>query len=219
MKINELTITKDLNAARDPSDLEDIMQQHGWKVLGSGAEAAVAEHPDKQYVLKVFEKTSRYIDFVHFALENQSNPHVPKFNSHVKQIPNTPYNYVRMEKLTKTNNSKLISDHISDMYALVVISNDHSIQIHSSLPNEVETYLDAHYGIDDIRMYDKRKFESNFLKIGKKADPSWIQICNSLMDYCNAIGFPHLDLHGANFMMRGNTVVILDPFIEKAGSE
>lgn len=211
-------ISHDLKSAVDPDDLQGIIRRSGWKLLGSGAEAAVAEHPQKSYVLKVFDSESRYIDFVHFALDHQSNPHVPKFNGHVKQIPGTKFSYVRMEKLSNTNDANLLSTHIADMYALVVISEKNSIQIHSDLPHQVQTYLEAHYDIDEERMYDRRKFESNFLKIGKKADPQWIAICNDLMNYCNNINFPHLDLHGKNFMMRGNTVVILDPFIEHKGS-
>lgn len=75
MKLNEIELRRDLES----NDPKLILKKYGWNVLGSGYEGAVASHPNKPYVLKLFERDSLYKMFLVFCRENQGNIHLPKF--------------------------------------------------------------------------------------------------------------------------------------------
>ncbi len=76
-----------------------FMLDNGFRRLGEGAFAAVYEKPGYPWVFKVFHGDPAYLDFLKFALKNQSNPHVPKFKGQPFKISNDTY-AVRMEKLS-----------------------------------------------------------------------------------------------------------------------
>ena len=90
MNLSELEITRRLKNIRGNnmigSQLQDVVYAHGWKLLGRGSEAAVAEHPEKGYVLKIWPTKSQYTTFVELVQQNP-NPHFPKFSKVMKQIP------------------------------------------------------------------------------------------------------------------------------------
>lgn len=91
MNLQELEIKKELkNSGRNADgifSLKDILENHGFEFLGCGAEGAVAKHPNKPYVLKIFYSDSRYQNFVELVQTDLSNPHFPKFSKYIKRIP------------------------------------------------------------------------------------------------------------------------------------
>jgi len=135
VKIYELQLKKDIQQLKNP---EDVLRKYGWNVIGIGMEAAVAEHPNKNYVLKLFEDDSNYKKFVEFAINHKGNPHVPVFfrGAETKDlvkveerstisipgimstIPGTDYSYVRMEKLSKISEKDLIKQYAPEMLVL-----------------------------------------------------------------------------------------------------
>ena len=56
-----------------------VLASRGWEVLGSGYEGSVAQHPNKPYVLKLFESDSLYKEFIAFCRARSGNPHLPRF--------------------------------------------------------------------------------------------------------------------------------------------
>jgi hypothetical protein len=123
MKIQELELTKNLKRSiyADGNDLAQILSEYGWRVIGYGVEGAVAEHPKKSYVLKLFPTKSKYVEFVEFVQEHQSNPHLPKFSRYVRKVPGTKFSYVRMEKLNHITLIKLIRRYMPELCALEII--------------------------------------------------------------------------------------------------
>ena len=75
MRLNEIELRSDLRSMQP----EYIFSKYGWKILGIGRDSVVAQHPEKSYVLKIFEKDSAYAEFVLFCKKNPGNPHLPRF--------------------------------------------------------------------------------------------------------------------------------------------
>ena len=135
MQIRELTLKTDINTLDDPAK---VLKKYGWNVIGVGMEAAVAEHPNKSYVLKLFEDDSNYKAFVQFAVNHRGNPHVPVFFRGIETrdltkideksnisiqglmstIPGTDYSYVRMEKLSRITEKDLVKKYTPEMMFL-----------------------------------------------------------------------------------------------------
>lgn len=84
MKIQELVLRHDLETNYDP---RNILVKHGWKVIGSGLGGAVAQHPNRPYVIKLYRNSSRYSQFVEFVQNHQPNPYLPRFNRYVRNLP------------------------------------------------------------------------------------------------------------------------------------
>ena len=126
LELDELEIRKDIKNIdihqRWPGqDLLSILKKYDWKIIGSGAEACVLEHPEKKYVLKLFPKNSNYIKFVEYVQNNQDNLHLPKFSRFIQAIPDTDWLYVRMEKLQKTNYHQLVTNYLPELCVFVIV--------------------------------------------------------------------------------------------------
>ena len=204
MKIQELEITKIVKRTGDP---QEILQQAGWQVLGYGVDGAVAKHPKKPYVLKLFVSKSAYVPFVHYVQTHQSNPHLPKFDRYVRKVPGTDLSYVRMEKLKPIPNEgfDLAKTHAGEILSLYSIAEDHN------LADE----LDYYWLIDELglRALPKSQNLDKFYQEEGIEPPesSWVQAISDLINISQSqhVGW---DLHLENMMLRGNTLVIIDPF-------
>lgn len=202
MQIKELEIGYKLKRSLGGSDLANLLHQYGWTPLGYGFEAGVVEHPRKSYVLKIFPKTSPYVHFVNMVQQNSHNPHFPKFSRYVRFIPGTQYAYVRMEKLAKmlpydlTQFPSLLCL-MDEMWFTHAPHDEPPYWVRSSVTWDAHT-ADAH-GVMDCNQ--------------ETINPQETQAIHVLSNTLKEIGWHHIDLHSGNFMMRGNTWVITDPFI------
>lgn len=196
MHINELEIGWKLKRSLGGSDLANLLRQKGWTPLGFGFEAGVAEHPDKAYVLKIFPKNSPYTQFVQLVKSHAQNPHLPKFSRYVRHIPGTEYAYVRMEKLTKMKDYDLYN-----MPSLLCLL-DKLYHKHGQQPP---------YWVRNNVSYDA---DSELMDCNQiQTTPEEQQAIDLLDQGVQQLGIDRLDLHSGNFMRRGNTWVITDPFI------
>lgn len=190
MNLNELEITRKLKKMPRGTDtgahLADIVYAHGWTLLGKGAEAAVAEHPQKGYVLKIWPINSLYTKFVRMV-QKYPNPHFPQFSKVMKPIPGTKFSYVRMEKLVKVTQY----DILVDMPECFCAIKDIYLQSNQALPYWIEANM------ADIRC-------PTLTPMAKQA----VKLISAQM---KKIG-PRLDLHPGNIMRRGHTWVITDPY-------
>jgi hypothetical protein len=214
MKINELEISNQLKDPKfDITDMKGLFSQHGWEFLGSGVEASVAKHPNKQYVLKVFNTNSHYRLFVKFCEQHKGNLHVPKFNRYVKEIPNTPYSYVRMEELEAISYIRY-DEFLSELCVMVHYLQNSRIKFNNwPLVKLFYSFSRLPYKIDDLK---NKKILMKLLttKFDHVPDNSWFTICSDLMKDAKSNGIKYIDLHDDNFMKRGNTLVITDPYYE-----
>lgn len=204
MRLKELQLTKDL---KDPKSYPaGILQKYGWNVLGSGVNGSVAKHPNKNYVLKLFENDSSYIEFVKFIL-SYKNIHLPKIGKGAKQLPGTDYFYVTMEELTPVSDGRLMSIYFPEIIYLVVQCSKNQMGMNDILTDMVMDKLkhkyDSAYEIDLDQM---------FAELGEQPDNAWIELVDTIIDYGQSIGERYFDLHDENFMLRGNTLIINDPW-------
>ena len=213
INLQELRITKDL---KSNDHINDIIKRTGWKILGSGTEGIVCEHPSKKYVLKIYQNTSRYNQFVEYAQKNQSNPHLPKFSRFVREVPGTRYNYVRMEKLKLCFRPENYRPEFVYLY-LAGINKGVKTLCDSPL-STVREFLVEHFPeyLGNYRNIVTIDFDEVFLVLrkicGRIPDDEWIVLCNELIDLILKLSKRHMDVGGGNVMLRGKTLVITDPF-------
>jgi hypothetical protein len=207
MNLNEISLKtniKDLKAPRA------ILHRYGWEVLGTGLNAAVAQHPDKPYVLKLFESDLGYLKFIQFIEANKGNKHLPVINKTVKKIPGTRLSFVRMERLTPITEQDLWKNYLSDMtyIGLLAVKNDLLIAF-STQRNIVDALNARNINTTVLR---KVKFDDVWTAFKDKPTASWMDISEKLVDFADSNGIDFLDIHSQNFMLRNNTLVITDPF-------
>ena len=212
--IQELTITKPLRATLEPQQVAEILYKHGWRMLGMGLEAAVAEHPHRpDYVLKVFPTHSKYTKFVEFVRKNHHNPHLPTFSRYVRPIPGTTWSYVRMEKLTPVLDIRqLIDQHLPEIISLYAAGKKHDLNtvgldITPSLFKQLKSKGYTRTQLEDPKILDKIYADTG-------APPAaWVTMVDRLVQLGHALNLYGLDLHQGNMMLRNHTLVITDPFV------
>ncbi len=217
MQIKEITLKHDLEqAAHSPWQRIDMVNQavekHGWHILGTGAEAVVAEHPQKAYVLKIFDTDSRYEAFVEFVKYHATNPHLPKFSRYVKKVPGTEFSYVRMEKLQPITPERLAHEHGAYIAYMIILSDVvHMNLVGDDVAEALKNRL-AQLGhtVADLKRKNTQKLV--FEKLGGWPPESWQDVVSELTEYSEEVDTGRWDLHADNFLVRGNTLVIADPF-------
>lgn len=217
MHITEITLTHELKSATTKLDharaLKKILTRHGWKSLGTGAEAAVAMHPQKAYVLKIFNSDSRYTQFVQFVQAHATNPHVPRFSRYVRQIPGTEFSYVRMEKLQKVTHAQLLNTYaayLAEMLAQSQVMDLSMLSDKLAMDLEDNKLMALGYNAEDLLDPDQQ--DEIYSKLGGHPPPTWSQVLSDLGDYSEQVDVAGWDMHADNFMRRGKTLVIVDPF-------
>lgn len=164
-------------------DAEKILTDHGYERVGGGTFAVVYGKPGSKTVLKlVHKKDVAYLAFVKLALENQNNPHFPRFSSSLIRL-NDDYKAVRMERLTPGKGAE-------DNYRGFIA---YGLDLYFARKGNWNSMVD--HAKESIR----NAFERN---------PDLQEACDlmikSLSQYVN-------DLHPGNVMFRGGTLVITDP--------
>ena len=210
MNLKELELSKQFRSVNhlDSDSLEAILQKNNWKILGTGIEGSVAEHPNKSYVLKLFKTNSKYKDFVKFVNEHKDNPHLPKFSRDIKQIPGFPeISYIRMNKLNKISHGLLLTTYFSYLCCIYYFANKYDIGgFFPSWGKGIEFKLDEMgYYIDDLTLNDINK------KFGK-VPATWVDVVHNLAEKTKSLGLKYMDFKPDNFMLDGNKLVIIDPF-------
>ena len=109
MRINELKKPHEITAFRHLMKkqgsiagwrdvVNEFMNKHGFKNVGSGVYASVFVSDNYPFALKVFKKESGYITWLKFCKANQNNPFIPKIRGNLVKIHDKIY-AVRMEIL------------------------------------------------------------------------------------------------------------------------
>ena len=177
MRLNELS------RPTSRVEAEKILTDHGYERVAGGTYAVVYGKPGANTVLKlVHKKDVAYLAFVKMALENQSNPHFPRFSSKLIRL-NDDYKAVRMERLTPGKGAE-------DNYR-------------SFIAYGLDLYFARKGNWNSMVDHAKESIRNAFEKNPKLQEACDIMI-KSLSQYVN-------DLHPGNVMFRGDTLVITDP--------
>ena len=159
------------------------LEQAGYDRIGEGIFAWIYSKPGADHVLKLFRSTDRaYMDFVKVVTVNP-NIHFPKFKGKMMKV-NDNYYAIRMEKLSET------IDHGTAHILKAYINKGKYPKTYNG-PKASTTYAIS-------QMNDLEKEQPGITTacdiIAKTLAPKYV-----------------VDLHTENIMMRGNTLVIIDP--------
>ena len=135
MNLSEIGLKQNIKSI---DDARAILHYYKWEVLGSGIGGAVAQHPKKPYVLKLFTRDPGYKLFLKFIQENEGNRHLPRINRQIRQIPGTEYYYVRMERLTPISLGELYGLYQPEGLFFAWLARDYGIRIGSSSAQELD---------------------------------------------------------------------------------
>ena len=210
MNLHELQITKDV---KEPHvDWKTVFEKHGWKVLGEGIEATVGTKPGKPYVLKVFPAGSSFKYFVDFCEKNPS-PHLPTFSRKIRPVPGAtpPAHYVRMEPLQFIGQGDLMAKYFPWLAYAWIACDRNNIEMHWIWHNRIQHMIEEKFGQSAHSLKDNYKSRALlWSKIGT-VPASWKQLVDKLIAYVlTQTQNSEIDFHPGNFMLRGNTLVIID---------
>lgn len=167
------------------SDAKEILIKAGYDLVGSGLYANVFIRPGEDSVLKLFNaEDNAYIAFYNLV-RNNNNTHFPKFKGRLMKITGWYY-AARIEKLEPLPPSF----HGYNTFALM-------LTIHALLNNRL----------------NNRKIsntERQMVEFIRNYQPGFLEALQYLH---KTLGQQHrLDIHPGNVMLRGDTMVITDPF-------
>lgn len=222
MKLHELELTKLLRTTGRAERLADKISQlkpdhpehFRWKLKGTGAEALVAQHPHKPYVLKLFPTDSRYVHFVDYVKSHEQNPHLPKFGKYVRTLPVTHkfdiapgrWSYVTMEILKPISIAEFQTKYVKEMCAVRMLVNQAEKDHEDLLWNSA-------VGMGHLLDHAKKLGFSSITECGEAADENWKTAIRDLLKIMKQHHMDQFDLHYDNVMSREGVLVIVDPFI------
>jgi hypothetical protein len=209
MQLAELEVTKQFQKA---VSFADIIEHHGWHLLGRGMEATVAEHPRRDYVLKIWRKGSKYEQFVEFVKQTPSSLHLPRFSRYVRPVPGTNYLYVRMEKLKPINLKQLTDSYGAEILYLYVLGMQKGVR---TLVGEPLDFAQGEIWNRGINVSSDTNLVDDLSDVWETFGPperGWIDVCTELVQFGRDRGIISFDLWEDNFMLRDSTLVISDPF-------
>lgn len=213
MNLHELEITKDV---RQPEvNWKTVFEKHGWKVLGQGIEATVGRKPGSPYVLKVYPQTSAYNSFLKFCAQHPSE-HLPKFSRSARNIPGTnpPMMYVRMEPLVDLTQNMLFAMYMPEIAYAWLEAEKQGLELNWGFHRLVLERLVKAFKIDvQNLLVDPETQKTLWREVGEPGE-DWKRVVPALIAWMRKFPKHELDLHSGNFMVRGRTLVIVDPFYE-----
>ena len=203
----------------------DLLEQKGWTKLGEGSFGIVFGHPQKNYVIKLYEYDPYYDIFLNFAEKNQKNPHIVKMR---KTIYRGEYargyvNAVMLEKLKPLADRRIFKIIFEFFNALKELNlNDAPTE---SILSEVKIILGqkreslARMGKGDAKFIRRRMINMNkvssLLDILNRKQPKLIETLIDLAKFVEKNGAEGggFDMHSENVMIRPSTgeIVITDP--------
>jgi len=179
---------------------EQYMFDQNFVLLGSGAQARVYGHPNKNYVYKVYDNDIAYDDFVSYCLTH-NNPHLPliikqpvllsKFFTDRTTQQN--FTIVRIERLYELSEQESVFYNAKLQYNIYMYIRFGDNQVFR------DHYVDnkAYRGLNDyLNEYPEFQFKSIFLLL--------VELKKSLGHY--------VDISKGNILKRKDgTIVIADP--------
>ena len=201
-------------------EIDAILKKKGYKKLGAGVDQSAYLEPGTGHVLKIFgtqtsataPKQARgkpqfsadhkmFFAWAEYCNKNANNPFLPKFSGFESfYFKGQTYLQIRQEQLT----SNLNMGKLAETMANAIEDGEDFEEYQDLLPIE---YSRAYVGL--LSQFKKQVGErgvhlfwdtlEELYRIGRRKGWGW-------------------DLHSGNFMMRGQTIVIVDPWVVKQTS-
>jgi hypothetical protein len=205
MILNELFISENRFKGYGQDDFEEILRRAGYMPIDGGAGFFSRVHwkNGDPHALKIFfDWDHSYKKFVDFAMRNQGNPHMPKFKN--GKIARLNYNHVaiRVELLEPWEHSE---DPLLVRSLHILTDADIGKQLMFSRIDSDGNEL-ASISHQRIEMEHASALEH----ISTHYPPSLLQIIEKMNKELYTDGYTS-DFKSDNLMLRGNTLVLIDP--------
>lgn len=186
-------IKKDLEKIKQrPENYYKILKDNGFRQRGGGSFSTLWIHPNYDYILKVFvNEDQAYKMWATVAMQNQNNPHFPKFVSRKVIKITDSYYAIRMEKLDSVVGEKYY-DNIADQIRSCIIFAKQKNKTCAEI-------LESGGNYDKLRDY----IDDNIQLL-----PAIETLKDIVTKYSSQF---YLDLSSHNIMLRGETIVLTDP--------
>lgn len=193
MRLDEFVNQKVMNELYRPNTrglAGNFLKNNGYEKIGRGSFASVWGKPGEDFLIKIFDNSDRaYPAFVNLAM-NHRNDHFPKFKGKLIQI-NDKYSGIRIERLEPMSDSQFKSLGLEPVYKFL------------NYVRDVERGVEKNWHSDQVKSV-LQQIESL-----EKSQPGIKQALTLIAQNLNYT----FDIQPQNFMLRGNTVVILDPIV------
>ena len=195
MKLNELNHPPKELRRYDikKSEITNILKNYGFTRIGNNsASAVVYEHPNFDYILKIFTDDDPYVQFYKYCKKNQSNPHLPKFRGNLMRFRLSPVFVVRIEKLYPISHNEYV-----DSFDYICFIREELDYFYYPLEKKIE----------------QKSNRFTELEIKKKIEKFSKTLLGKTLLELKDIN-SRFDLHPGNIMKRDNgTWVLIDPFM------
>jgi hypothetical protein len=220
MTLLEIALTKHVKKA----DVywQGIFEDHGWHFLGTGAEGSVARHPRKPYVLKVFIDRSPYLQFLKWVESRPKDPHLPRINRWARPVPGSrpPRSYVRMEELKPVSVQTLLNRYGSELVYTWIAARKYGTTVSDYWDSGLTAIIGRKVSVvsleKEIADHDLNWWQNPnnplWQSIGRMPLLTWMRTMDSFFAWWSAKSpGSRVDIHGDNVMLRGSTLVLIDP--------
>lgn len=204
MKLKELNLNNYKHISKNkwnmPDNLFKWLKENNFKLIGEGVFSDAYESDEimkDKFIVKVNrgELDKRYLEFVDFCQENKQNTHLPKMGN-IRMFEGWYIIFIEKLKPIKTD---FLGFNFEKFYTFFNKLVDFGMQQNLqkiSLEKEIKDFFILNSKKPDlIELYLEQFCEMSIIlgKLKEKLN------CNTL------------DLHDGNIMLRGNTLVIIDP--------
>ena len=199
------------------------LKKKGYKYLGAGVDQTAYLEPGTGLVLKIFgtqlmtsgsdgnqlsEDQKMFIIFAKFCITKKDNPFLPKFSGFERFVfEDQTYFQIRQERLKKVPRKlgRMLEDLADDIARSYQDANEF-------ITNEkAQAASDDYYADSQDNIY-----YALISKFGEQETHRLIKTIFALNKIASQKGYT-FDLHAGNYMMRGNTPVITDPWVHPDG--
>ncbi len=203
MLLTELTGLKNIHDKTLSAIIQNLIVNGKYK-QHQGAYALVLEPPDKDYVYRAWTNDKGYDKFLEYVRANENKylikligktVKLPLFFKHNSSMPES-INVQRIEKLVPIK-SRLVIETISSCNLFLQKFAKPNAKFDDMVYDAVNSTHDHEELVQEF-MLDNKSFFQEYLKIGL-----WAKSQSTL----------GIDMHANNVMLRGNTFVITDPFV------
>lgn len=229
MKSEEFTNNLDEEIIDEWSDthpgINKVLKAKGYKRLGSGVDQTAYLEPGTGQVLKIFgtqsgtsgsgghqlsEDQKMFVNWAKYCEKNAGNPFLPKFSGFERFVyEDQTYFQIRQERLANTGDAfreacAEIASEVEGGYA-------------SSVKELVAEFKAQAAEDDGIGWHSTGYYYNKMIqRFGEAGAYKFLATIYELNKIAMQKGYT-LDLHSGNFMMRGKTPVIVDPWVHPSG--
>lgn len=217
MKANEFILEEILDEYGKIDDgIETALRDKGYQLLGVGTDQMAFLEPGTGQVLKIFGTDSStagsggarissghrmFEAWADYCAQNSTNPLLPKFSGFKRFVFNDhTYYQIRQEHLQPIEEN--LGYLLHDLSSTVTTFPGENFRF---IVNQLQN--DAAYG-------KPCTYDDMIARLGKDVTDKMIYTVIELNNIADRSGF-NLDLHNENYMARGKTPVILDPWLAK----